>query len=151
MSTFHLMVLFVCPQHELKRLQAASKKRQERGEWLKEQGLVVGAIVRYYPPKRRRSKKRAIGAKSFYSARVVSFVGEVEANVCWLEQGPVPSQSKGVTTKVSLDHVYATDPVPNQVEPAMQIEEGNDLDLVVLLPSSNAVDEAVDFVIEINI
>ena len=31
------------------------------------------------------------------------------------------------------------------------IEEGDDLDLVVLLPSSNAVDEAVDFVIEINI
>jgi len=112
---------------------------------------VVGAIVRYYPPKQRRSKKRAIGARSFYSARVVSFVGEAQANVCWLEEGPAPGQIKGATTKVSLDHVYATDALPNQVEPAMQIEEGDDADFVVLLPSSNAVDEAVDFVIEINV
>jgi len=108
--------------------------------------------VRYYPRKQRRSKKQAPGgAKSFYSARLVSLVGKAEANVCWLEQGPAPGQIKGATTKVSLDHVYATDPLPNQVEPAAQIEEGDDLDLVVLLPKSNAADEALDFVIEINI
>ena len=141
----------VHPQHELKRLQAASKKRQERGEWLEEQGLVAEAIVRYYPPKQRRSKKRAIGARSFYSARLVSFVGEAQANVCWLEQGPEPGQIEGATTKVSLDHVYATDPLPNQVEPATQMEEDDNSDFVVQLPSSDAVDDTVDFVIEINV
>jgi hypothetical protein len=111
----------------------------------------VGALVRYYPRKQRRSKKNATGANSFYSARLVSLVGKAEANVCWLEQGPLPGQIEGATTKVPLDYVYATDPFPNQVEPAMQIEESDDLDLVVLLPSSSAVDEGLDFTIRINI
>jgi hypothetical protein len=99
---------------EKDRLKREAAQRAKRQSFFEARGYEPGALVRYYPKAGKPTKKKAklAGAPPFYSGIFMRLVGETEARIKWLDQGPTEDDAPGSESDIRIERIFVAPPLP---------------------------------------
>jgi hypothetical protein len=101
-------------KYERERLKREAAQRAKRKSFFEARGYEPGALVRYYPKAGKPTKKKAklAGALPFYSGIFMRLVGETEARIKWLDQGPTKDDAPGSESDIRIERIFVAPPLP---------------------------------------